>query len=101
MSLSLEEKKEFLGDKYCDDGIAADDIFKKMLTYVAGKLETNSVNVVEPYLSCEDFNRSAYYGKDANPSTIDRKLKLCKNNGSKKGSHGKSKKKKKKNKNNK
>jgi hypothetical protein len=75
MSLSLEEKTKFLGDKYCDDGFAADDIFKKLLTYVDSNLETNSINLDELELSCDDFNKS---------TSIGRKLKLCKN-GNKKG----------------
>jgi hypothetical protein len=92
ISLSPEGKKEFLGDKYCDDGTAAaDDIFKKMLTYVESNLETNTINLDELHLSCEDFNRSVYNGKDANVSAIGRKLKLCKNNGNKKGSQKKKK----------
>jgi hypothetical protein len=102
--ITKRRKKEFLGDKYCDDGIAADDIYKKMLTYVDNNLDPNSINLDELELSCDDFNKSTYYREDTDVSAIGRKLKLCKNNGNKKG-HQKfnkyRKNKKKKNKNNK
>jgi hypothetical protein len=80
-----KKKKKFLGDKYCDDGIAADDIYKKMLTYVDNNLDPNSINLDELELSCDDFNKSTYYREDTDVSAIGRKLKLCKNNGNKKG----------------
>jgi hypothetical protein len=85
------KKKEFLGDKYCEDGTPADDIFRKMLTYVDSYLETNSINFGELDLSCDDFNESTYYGEDGEMSAIGRKLKLCKNNGNKKGRQKKNK----------
>jgi hypothetical protein len=86
MSLSPEEKKEFLGDKYCEGGTPVDHIFKKMLKYVDSYLDTNSINLSELRLSCDDFNASTYNGEDGEMSAIGRKLKLCKNNGNKKGS---------------
>jgi hypothetical protein len=56
-----------------------------------------SINLDELDISCDDFNESVYYGEDADVIIIGRKLKLCKNNGSKKGRQKKNKNKKNKN----